>query len=107
MIWANGYGSHTLKICSGRGAEWDMAKTTRIELRTDPEQATLLKEAARLTDQSLTAILDAAPRRAEEGVTQANTTVVPSDFFDAIDEPVTASGALKRAARRLDQLIEQ
>jgi uncharacterized protein (DUF1778 family) len=89
-----------------------MAKTARIEVRTDPEREALLKEAASLTDQTLTGfILDAASRRAEEVITQANTTVVPSAFFDtlldALDKPPTASAALQKAARRLDQLVEQ
>jgi uncharacterized protein (DUF1778 family) len=89
-----------------------MAKTARIEVRTDPEREALLKEAASLTDQTLTGfILDAASRRAEEVITQANTTVVPSAFFDtlldALDKPPTASAALQKAARRLEQLVEQ
>ena len=89
-----------------------MAKTARIEVRTDPEREALLKEAASLTDQTLTGfILDAASRRAEEVITQANTTVVSSAFFDtlldALDKPPTASAALQKAARRLDQLVEQ
>jgi uncharacterized protein (DUF1778 family) len=37
--------------------------------------------------------------------------VVPSAFFDtlldALDKPPTASAALQKAARRLDQLVEQ
>jgi len=89
-----------------------MVKTARIEVRTNPEREALLKEAASLTDQTLTRfILDAASRRAEEVIAQANTTVVPSAFFDtlldALDKPPTASAALQKAARRLDQLVEQ
>ena len=89
-----------------------MAKTARIEVRTDADREALLKEAASLTDQTLTGfILDAASRRAEEVIAQANTTVVPSAFFDALldalDRPPTASAALQKAGRRLDQLVEQ
>ncbi len=102
----------TLSVQSSGTRGSDMAKTARIEVRTDPEREALLKEAASLTDQTLTGfILDAASRRAEEVITQANTTVVPSAFFDtlldALDKPPTASAALQKAARRLDQLVEQ
>lgn len=90
-----------------------MTKTARIEVRTDPGQEALLKQAASLTNQTLTGfILDAAARRAEQVVAEANTTVVPSEFFDqlldALDRPSVANDALRKAARRLgDGLVEQ
>jgi uncharacterized protein (DUF1778 family) len=46
-----------------------MAKTARIEVRTDPEREALLKQAASLTNQTLTGfVLDAAEQRAKEVV---------------------------------------
>jgi hypothetical protein len=48
-----------------------MSKTARIEVRTDPEREALLKQAASLTNQTLTGfILDAAARRAERQAAQ-------------------------------------
>ena len=89
-----------------------MAKTARIEVRTDPEREALLKEAASLTDQTLTGfILDAASRRAEEVIAQTSTTVVPSEFFDALlgalEEPLASNVALQHAAQHLERLVEQ
>jgi len=89
-----------------------MAKTARIEVRTDPEREALLKQAASLTNQTLTSfVLDAAEQRAKEVVAQASTTVVPSTFFDelllALDEPPKANEAMRRAAHRAQQRVEQ
>ena len=89
-----------------------MPKTARIEVRTDPEREALLKHAARLANQTLTSfILDAAERRAEEIVAEASTTVVPSAFFDelldALERPPAANTALRKAARRLERLVQQ
>ncbi len=89
-----------------------MAKTARIEVRTDPEREALLKRAANLSNQSLTTfILEAAAERAEEVVAEANTTTVSPDFFDrmldALDQPPIPNAALRRARRRLDRLVEQ
>lgn len=89
-----------------------MPKTARIEVRTDPEREALLKHAARLTNQTLTRfILDAAERRAEEVIAETSTTVVPAAFFDdlldALDRPPATNAALRKAARRLDQLVER
>src|SRR5487761_2713885 len=91
---------YTVRTEQNRSRE--MAKTARIEVRTDPEREALLKEAASLTDQTLTGfILDAASRRAEEVIAQTSTTVVPSEFFDALlgalDQPPTANVALQHA----------
>lgn len=89
-----------------------MPKTARIEVRTDPAREALLKQAASLTNQTLTAfILDAASRRADEIIAEANTTVVPSAFFDqlldALDQTPVPNVALRKASRRFDALVEQ
>ncbi|HEX9853786.1 MAG TPA: DUF1778 domain-containing protein [Acidimicrobiia bacterium] len=87
------------------------ARTSRIELRADPERERRIRYAAELERQSLSAfVLDAASDRAEEVIASASATVVPSDFFDqlwdALDGPPTPSPALQRRAqgrRRVDQ----
>lgn len=87
------------------------ARTSRIELRTDPERERRIRYAAELEHQSLSAfVLDAAAERAEEVIASASSTVVPSDFFDqlwdALDAPAAPSPALRRRARgrrRVDQ----
>ena len=89
-----------------------MAKTARIEVRTDPEREALLKQAASLTNQTLTSfVLDAAEQRAKEVVAEANTTIVPSTFFDelllALDDPPKANEAMRKAAHRAQQRVEQ
>src|ERR1039458_7523547 len=89
-----------------------MAKTARIEVRTDPEREALLKQAASLTNQPLTSfVLDAAEQRAKEVVAEANTTVVPSTFFDelllALDDPPQSNEAMRKAARQAQPLVEQ
>jgi uncharacterized protein (DUF1778 family) len=89
-----------------------MAKTSRIEVRTDPEREALLKQAASLTNQTLTGfVLDAAEQRAKEVVAEANTTVVHSTFFDelllALDDPPQSNEAMRNAARQSQQLVEQ
>jgi uncharacterized protein (DUF1778 family) len=77
-----------------------MAKTARIEVRTDPEREALLKQAASLTNQ-----------RAKEIVAEASTTIVPSAFFDelllALDDPPKANEAMRKAAHRAQQSVEQ
>jgi uncharacterized protein (DUF1778 family) len=89
-----------------------MAKTARIEVRTDPEREALLKQAASLTNQTLTSfVLDAAEQRAKEIVAEASTTIVPSAFFDelllALDDPPKANEAMRKAAHRAQQSVEQ
>lgn len=89
-----------------------MAKTARIEVRTDPQREALLREGAQLSNKTLSGfILDAASRRAEEVIAQANLTVVPSEFFDALlialDVPPTSNAALQRAARHLNGVVDQ
>ena len=87
-----------------------MPKTARIEVRTDREHEALLKQAASLTNQTLTSfILDAAERRAEQVVAEANTTLVPSAFFDqlldALDQPPEPNLPLHKAAQKLGSLV--
>ncbi|MHB8295630.1 MAG: type II toxin-antitoxin system TacA family antitoxin [Acidimicrobiales bacterium] len=89
-----------------------MPKTARIEVRTDPEREALLKRAANLTNQTLTSfILDAAERRAEQVVTEANATVVSSAFFDqlldALDHTPEPNLALHRATQKLGSIVDQ
>jgi uncharacterized protein (DUF1778 family) len=89
-----------------------MAKTARIEVRTDPEREALLKQAASLTNQTLTSfVLDAAEQRAKEVVAQAATTVVPSTFFDelllALEDAPKANEAMRKAAHRAQRRVEQ
>ncbi len=89
-----------------------MAKTARIEVRTDAEREALLKRAAGLTNQTLTNfILEAAEERALRVVAEANTTVVPAEYFDellaALERPPTPNPALRDAAKRLAGLVEQ
>ncbi|MDA8071264.1 MAG: DUF1778 domain-containing protein [Actinomycetota bacterium] len=89
-----------------------MAKTARIEVRTDPEHETLLKLAAALSNQTLTGfILEAAERRAEQVVAEANTTVVPSRFFDelldALDQPAQPNLPTRMAAQELERLVSR
>lgn len=86
-------------------------RTSRIELRADPERERRIRYAAGLEHQSLGAfVLEAATERADEVLASASATVVPSDFFDqlwdALDAPATPSAALQRRAqarRRVDQ----
>ena len=86
-------------------------RTSRIELRTDPERERRIRYAAELQRQSVSAfVLDAAAERAEEVIASASATIAPSDFFDrlwdALDAPATPSPALQqraRSQRRVDQ----
>jgi uncharacterized protein (DUF1778 family) len=87
-------------------------KTSRIELRAQPEAADKLSAAARLADQSMTSfVLAAALARADEVIEAAATTVVPPDFYDrmlaALDEPAVPNDALTRAAKRLQKRVAQ
>ncbi|HEV2360594.1 MAG TPA: DUF1778 domain-containing protein [Acidimicrobiales bacterium] len=82
-----------------------MAKSARIEVRAEPELEALLKQAASLTNQTLTGfMLDAAEHRAREVVAEATTTVVPSDFFDrliaSLDDPPKPNAPARAAAKR-------
>ena len=82
-----------------------MAKTKRIEFRVEPEKERRIRQAAELADESLSRfLLIAALDRAEQVRAEASMTVVPGDFFDALqvalDESPQPSEALVRAARR-------
>ena len=61
-----------------------MVKTARIEVRTDPESEALLKQAASLTNQTLTSFV-----------------------LDALDQPPKANRAMRKAARRRQQHVAQ
>lgn len=86
-------------------------RTSRIELRADPEREQRIRYAAELTHQSLSAfVLAAAAERAEQVIASSTATVVPSEFFDqlwdALDAPPRPSEALRRRAsapRQVDQ----
>ncbi len=86
-------------------------RTSRIELRADPERERRIRYAAELEHQSVSAfVLDAAASRAEEIIASASSTVVPSEFFDrlwdALDEPPAPNPALRRRARS-DRRVDQ
>jgi uncharacterized protein (DUF1778 family) len=86
-------------------------RTSRIELRADPERERRIRYAAELEHQSVsTFVLDAAAERAEEVIASASATEVPADFFDklwdALDAPAKPDPNLQRRARarrRIDQ----
>lgn len=86
-------------------------RTSRIELRADPERERRIRYAAELQRQSVSAfVLDAAAERAEEVISSASATTVSSDFFDllwgALDTPATTNPNLQRrsrAERHVDQ----
>jgi uncharacterized protein (DUF1778 family) len=87
------------------------ARTSRIELRADPDREQRIRYAAQLQRQSVSAfVLDAAADRAEQVIASASETVVPSEFFDelweALDSPPRPSPVLRRRAaseRRVEQ----
>jgi uncharacterized protein (DUF1778 family) len=79
-------------------------RTSRIELRADPERERRIRHAAELEHQSVSAfVLEAAADRAEEVIASASATPVPSDFFDllwdALTDPPQPNPALQRRAR--------
>jgi uncharacterized protein (DUF1778 family) len=79
-------------------------RTSRIELRADPERERRIRYAAELQHQSVSAfVLVAAAERADQVIASASATVVPSDFFDQLWEALDATGepspALQRRAR--------
>lgn len=86
-------------------------RTSRIELRTDPDRERRIRYAAQLEQRSVSAfVLDAAADRAEQVIASAAGTVVPSDFFDefweALDATPAPSPALERRAAS-DRRVEQ
>ncbi len=88
-----------------------MARTSRIELRAEPEREQRIRYAAQLSRQSLSAfVLDAAEERAEQVIAASSATLVPGDFFDelwaALDAPARPNEALRErgsAPRRVRQ----
>lgn len=88
------------------------ARTSRIELRADPERERRIRYAAELERRSVSAfVLDAAADRAEEVIAAASSTVVPADFFDrlwdALEEPGAPSPVLRRRARGRRQVDQR
>jgi uncharacterized protein (DUF1778 family) len=86
-------------------------RTSRIELRTDPEREQRIRYAAELRRQSVSAfVLDAAADLAEQVIASASATVVPSEFFDelweALDGPPEPNPALQRHAAS-ERQVEQ
>jgi uncharacterized protein (DUF1778 family) len=82
-----------------------MARTARIELRAEPEEERRIRLAASLTNKSVTSfVLEAAAAHAEQTIAQAATTVVPTDFFDALHKALdmlpVPNEALVRVAKR-------
>ena len=76
-------------------------RTSRIELRADPDREQRIRYAAELEYQSVSAfVLDAASDRAEQVIAAASATVVPTRFFDqlweALEAPAEPSLALER-----------
>ena len=103
-------GFHRLDTC--RTIAVQMAtRTSRIELRTDPERERRIRYAAEIQHQSVSSfVLDAAAARAEDVIAAASATVVPSDYFDqmwaALDAAPVPNSALSRratSARRIEQ----
>ena len=89
-----------------------MAKTARIEVRTEPEREARLRRAASLTNQTLSSfVLEAAERHADEVLTEASTTVVPASFFDdlldSLDRPPVPNASLQRASSHLDDIVNR
>lgn len=86
-------------------------RTSRIELRADPERERRIRYAAELDRQSVSAfVLDAAAERAEQIIASASATTVPAEYFDrlwdALEAPATPNPVLQRRARskrRVDQ----
>jgi uncharacterized protein (DUF1778 family) len=93
------------------GKEEILPKTARIELRAEPVVEERLRAAAGLTRQSLSSfVLDAAAERADRVIAEAATTVVPTDFFDALyaslAEPPEPNEALARTTRRRRKVVQ-
>lgn len=86
-------------------------RTSRIELRADPEREQRIRYAAELRRQSVSAfVLEAAADLAEQVIASSAATVVPSKFFDqmwkALAAPPEPNAALQRrsvSARRVKQ----
>jgi uncharacterized protein (DUF1778 family) len=79
-----------------------MAKrTSRIELRADPERESRIRFAAELSRQSVsTFVLDAAGEKAERIIAASTATSVPSEFFDQLWEALGAPPRQNEPLRR-------
>lgn len=78
-------------------------KSTRFELRAEPERAAQITAAAAVTHQSVSAfVLDAAAAHAREVLDQSAATELDDQHFDrvlqALDAPYEPNAALQRAA---------
>ncbi|MCB0975589.1 MAG: DUF1778 domain-containing protein [Actinobacteria bacterium] len=87
-------------------------RTSRIELRSDPERERRIRQAAEIEHQSVSAfVLEAAARRAEIVIAAASATTVSSDFFDmlwdALDETPVPNAALQRRAQSRPPIDQQ
>ena len=83
----------------------------RLEFRVPPELKTRIQHAADLLEIPVSDFVrSAAEFQAEQVLRERASTVVPQDFFEALisalDEPPRPSDALKRAARRLPDVIQ-
>jgi uncharacterized protein (DUF1778 family) len=86
-------------------------RTSRLELRVDPERERRIRFAAELSHQSVSAfVLDAASEKAERVIAASTATSVPSEFFDqlweALGAPPQPNEPLRRRAaepRRVQQ----
>ena len=95
----------------GEGVVALAIRTSRLELRADPEREQRIRFAADLSHQSVSAfVLDAAGEKAERVIAASAATSVPSTFFDdlweALEAPSRPNEALRRRAaepRRVQQ----
>ncbi|MEX1126279.1 MAG: DUF1778 domain-containing protein [Acidimicrobiia bacterium] len=86
-------------------------RTTRIELRADPDREQRIRYAAELEHQSVSSfVLEAAADRAEQVIASAAATIAPSDFFDdlwkaldATPQPNPSLAGRSSSDRRIDQ----
>ncbi len=74
----------------------------RIEVRLRPEEKAILTKAAELQHRKVADLVrDSALERAERVIQEQTTMFVPEDYFQellaALDTPVTANAALRRA----------
>jgi uncharacterized protein (DUF1778 family) len=81
-----------------------MAKTERIEMRTDPVEHELISRAADASNQSMSAfVLAAAMATANSILARADTTIMPAEQFDelmaSLDTPDEAPNLARIAAR--------
>lgn len=85
-------------------------RTTRIELRADPDRRATIQRAAAARGQTLSAfVLEAAGARADEVLAAERGTVVSAEYFDALwaalDEPEAPNQRLREAAERADERV--